>query len=85
MRVFFLFWNFSHLIKTKKQSSLSLSSAEAEYKAIEAITSEFTWFRYLLQDSQVKILNSGKLYCDNQAALYITANPKFNELSWKLK
>ena len=36
--------------KTKKQSTVSRSSAEAEYRSMAAITCEFTWLRYLLQD-----------------------------------
>lgn len=43
------------LWKTKKQSSLSRSSWEGEYRAIAAITCEFTWLRYVLQYLPVNI------------------------------
>ncbi|XP_030479381.2 uncharacterized mitochondrial protein AtMg00810-like [Cannabis sativa] len=39
--------------KTKKQPTISKSSAEAEYRALAATTSELTWLQYLLQDFQI--------------------------------
>ena len=64
--------------KTKKQSTVSRSSAEAEYRAIANATSEAVWLRNLLRSVHVPI-PSAHLYCDNQAALHIAANPVFHE------
>ncbi|KAJ8752991.1 hypothetical protein K2173_008726 [Erythroxylum novogranatense] len=61
--------------KTKKQSTVSRSSAEAEYRSMAATTSELLWLSYLLQDLSVPVT----LFCDNKAAQQIAANPCFHE------
>ncbi|XP_021817980.1 uncharacterized protein LOC110760102 [Prunus avium] len=60
--------------KSKKQVTVARSSAEAEYRSMAA-----TWLRYLLQDLRVDHSEPAKLFCDNQAALYIAANPVYHE------
>lgn len=65
--------------KTKKQPTVSRSSAEAEYRAMTSITCELTWLRYLLQDLQINDLGPAMLHCDNKVALHIAANPVFHE------
>lgn len=65
--------------RSKKQSVVSRSSAEAEYKAMASTSCEFTWLPYLLRDLQVPHLQSIVLHCDNQAALHIAANSVFHK------
>jgi len=65
--------------RTKKQLTVSRSSSEAEYRALAAATSELQWSLYLLQDLQLKTTKLPVLYCDNQSALHIAANPVFHE------
>lgn len=57
--------------KTKKQPTVSRSSAEAEYRAMAVTTCELKWLKSLL--SSLGILHSKlmKLYCDSQSALHI--------------
>ena len=43
-----------------------------------AATCELMWLRFLLNDLQVSI-GPTKLFCDNQAALHIAANPVYHE------
>ena len=40
---------------------------------------ELTWLRYILQDLKVPQKAPTSLFCDNQVALYIAANPVFHE------
>ncbi|XP_026460021.1 uncharacterized protein LOC113360772 [Papaver somniferum] len=65
--------------KSKKQPTISLSSAEAEYRALARVTSELQWLHYLFTDLRVSIPKPIPIYCDNQAAVHISENPVFHE------
>jgi len=65
--------------KTKKQDTVSRSSSKAEYRALASTTFELQWLIYLLSDLQISCSQQPILYCDNQSALHITANPVFHE------
>ena len=64
--------------KSKKQAVVARSSAEAEYRAMALTCCEVTWLVSLLKDLGIKDLQPVDLFCDNQAALYIAANPVFH-------
>lgn len=57
--------------KSKKQSTISRSSSEAEYRAMEATASETTWLVRLLQELGVSKLQPVILNCDNLSAIHI--------------
>ena len=40
---------------------------------------ELSWLRYILQDLKFPQIAPTPLFCDNQAALYIAANPVYHE------
>lgn len=61
--------------RTKKQTSVARSSAEAEYLSM-AVT---TWLKQLLTDLGIPHPESFTLHCDNQSALYIAHDPVFHE------
>ncbi|KAL0408876.1 UNVERIFIED_CONTAM: Retrovirus-related Pol polyprotein from transposon RE2 [Sesamum radiatum] len=65
--------------KTKKQSTVSRSTAEAEYRSMAATVCEIRWISYILTDLGVSLHLPIPLFCDNQAAIYIVENPVFHE------
>jgi hypothetical protein len=66
--------------KTKKQPTVSRSSSEAEYRAMTSATCELQWILYcLLRDLHINCVKLPVLYCDNQSAMHIAANPVFHE------
>jgi hypothetical protein len=65
--------------KSKKQSTVSRSSSEAEYRAMASAASEVTWLVRLLEEMGVSNLKPVTLHCDNQSALYIAKNPVFHD------
>jgi hypothetical protein len=65
--------------KSKKQTVVSRSSSEAEYRALAQATCEGQWILYLLQDLHIPHTAPFIIYCDNQSALHIAANPVFHE------
>ncbi|MFS7910246.1 putative RNA-directed DNA polymerase [Helianthus anomalus] len=65
--------------KSKKQSVVSRSSAEAEYRSMCAALCEIMWLINVLQELQVKVDLPVVLKCDSTAALSIAANPVFHD------
>ena len=65
--------------KTKKQHTVSRSSAEAEYRSMAFTCCELSWLKALLKSLGVSHSLPMRLYYDSQAALYIAANPVFHE------
>ncbi|KAG7533570.1 Transcription factor MADS-box [Arabidopsis thaliana x Arabidopsis arenosa] len=65
--------------KSKKQSVVSRSSTESEYRAMAMATCELLWLTQLLKDLKVNITTSAKLFCDNKSAIHIATNPVFHE------
>ena len=67
------------LWKSKKQSIVSRSSAESEYRAMTQSACEIMRLHQLLAEVSTKTSVLAKLWCDNQAALHIAYNPIFHE------
>ena len=65
--------------KSKKQHTISKSSAEAEYRTMASAAAEVTWAVHLLEELDVRDLKPVTLHCDNQSALHIAKNPVFHE------
>uniref|UniRef100_A0A2N9FTN5 Integrase catalytic domain-containing protein n=1 Tax=Fagus sylvatica TaxID=28930 RepID=A0A2N9FTN5_FAGSY len=63
---------------SKKQVTVSRSSAEAEYRAMASAAAELTWLTYLLRDLGLSSHSSPVLFCDNTSALHMTVNPVFH-------
>lgn len=65
--------------RCKKQATVSLSTVEAEYRAMSSTVKELQWLSYLLEDFHVAVPLPIPLHCDNSAAIHITKNQVFHE------
>ena len=61
-----------------KQPTVSRSSTEAEYKALENGTAEAVWIQSVLKELGVHQPSPPVLWCDNLGATYLSANPVFH-------
>ena len=64
--------------RSKKQTCVALSTAEAEYIALSAATQEALWMRQLLTNLSVNIEKPITIYEDNQSAIAMSKNPQFH-------
>jgi hypothetical protein len=60
---------------SRRQTTVSRSSAEAEYRAVATAVAESCWVRQLLQELHRPIDSATIVYCDNVSAVYLSANP----------
>ncbi|CAL9019344.1 unnamed protein product [Prunus brigantina] len=58
-----------------KQSSVALSTAEAEYVSAAEATAQAMWLRFVLSDFGEEQVSATSLLCDNTSAIAITKNP----------
>ena len=61
--------------RSKKQSVVSRSTAEAEYRAMSLGLCEMLWVRNLLSELNVLRKDPLRIWCDNMSAISITNNP----------
>ena len=61
--------------KSRKQTCVALSTAEAEYVALAGATQEATWMRQLLKDLYHEQMEPTVIREDNQAAIAIAQQP----------
>ena len=60
---------------SKRQPTLSRSSAEAEYRGVANVVSESCWLRNLLLELHFPLSQATLVYCDNVSAIYLSGNP----------
>jgi len=65
--------------KSKKQETVSRSSAEAEFRSMATCAAEITWLIGLYKELGVCVNLHVHMICDSKAAIQITANPIFHE------
>ncbi|GJR57150.1 retrovirus-related pol polyprotein from transposon RE1 [Tanacetum coccineum] len=61
--------------QSKKQTVVSRSSTEAEYRALADCTCEITWLLSLMKDLQIITSTPVPIYCDNQSSIALASNP----------
>ena len=67
--------------KSKKQTSVALSTAEAEYMALSAATQEAMWLRRLLTELKCNTESPTTIHEDNQSAMALAQNSVFHARS----
>ncbi|KAK8943245.1 hypothetical protein KSP39_PZI009083 [Platanthera zijinensis] len=65
--------------KSKKQTTVARSSAEAEYRVMSHTVAEIMWVRQNLCEIGYPVQDLTPLWCDNQGAIQIATNPVFHE------
>ena len=67
--------------KSKKQSTVALSTVEAEYMAASAAAQEVIWWRRFLSGLQLRhaTMSATPLYSDNQGSIALAHNPQNHE------
>eukprot|EP00253_Pinus_taeda_P027908 PITA_27908 len=65
--------------RSRKQLVPADSTTEAEYMAAVEATKEIVWLRKILEDLQVKQVQSTPLMIDNTSAIKLAKNPKFHD------
>nr|XP_051212003.1 uncharacterized mitochondrial protein AtMg00810-like [Lolium perenne] len=61
---------------SKRQPTVSRSSAESEYRAVANTVAECTWLRQLLSEFSYPVDKATVVFCDNVSAVYLSANPR---------
>eukprot|EP00253_Pinus_taeda_P034592 PITA_34592 len=65
--------------RSRKKSVPKDSTTEAEYMAAAEATKEIVWLRKILEDLQVKQVQSTPIMIDNTSAIKSAKNPKFHD------
>jgi hypothetical protein len=65
----------------RKQTSVALSTSEAEYIAASVASREAVWLRKLLAGIFDLELEPTLIHCDNQSCVKLTENPVFHDRS----
>ena len=63
---------------SKKQTTVALSSTEAEYRGAAMAASEIAWLRKLLHSLGCDVLQPVTLFCDNMSSIQLANNPVFH-------
>lgn len=63
---------------SKKQTTVSRSSLEAEYRALATIAAEMHWLRTLFKDLHLPLPYIPTLWCDNASAIALNSYPVFH-------
>ncbi|KAI0485897.1 hypothetical protein KFK09_029448 [Dendrobium nobile] len=62
----------------KKQTTVSRSSTESEYRALAAATADTIWLKKLLADFRIDHPEPVDIFCDNTSTIALANNPVFH-------
>ena len=60
---------------SKRQQTVSRSSAEAEYRGVANALAETCWLRNLLLELHIPMKKATLIFCDNVSSVYLSSNP----------
>lgn len=60
---------------SKRQNTVSRSSAKVEYRVVANAVAEATWLRQLLTELHAPLPKTTLVYCDNISSVYMSSNP----------
>ena len=63
---------------SKKQNTVALSTAEAEYIAATHTAKQVLWHRSLFKELEIDLPRTSTIFSDNQAAVAIAHHPEFH-------
>ena len=63
---------------TRKQPTVALSTMEAEYMAVAAVTHKAIWLRQLISELRIDTVGPTPIHVDNRAAIELTKDSKFH-------
>jgi hypothetical protein len=64
-----------HISLSKRQHTVSRSSAEAEYRGVANVVGEICWLRQLLIELCHPPRRAVVVFCDNVSTMYLVSNP----------
>jgi len=70
---------------SKRQNTVSRSSAEAEYRAVANGVAEASWLRQLLLELHAPLQQATLVYCDNISVVYMSSNPVQHQRTKQIK
>nr|XP_016445668.1 PREDICTED: uncharacterized mitochondrial protein AtMg00810-like [Nicotiana tabacum] len=71
--------------KSKKQDTISLSSAEVEYKALRKVVRELVWLGRLFKELTTPFPKPITVFYDGQSTMHIARNPLFHERTKRIE
>ncbi|KAH9671623.1 retrovirus-related pol polyprotein from transposon RE1 [Citrus sinensis] len=63
---------------SKKQSVVTRSSAESEYRSLAAACAEITWLQSLFSEMNLQCTSTPMIWCDNKSATELAKNPVYH-------
>ncbi|XP_016178263.1 uncharacterized protein LOC107620645 [Arachis ipaensis] len=63
----------------RKQTTISRSSTEAEFRSLVACEAEITWVKNLLSELKIALTTAPSIFCDNLSTILLTANPVLHD------
>ncbi|XP_031263585.1 secreted RxLR effector protein 161-like [Pistacia vera] len=70
---------------SKKQKVVSLSSTEAEYRALSQAATKVIWVQHLFKELGIEVKKTPIIWCDNMSAGTLSSNPVFHARTKHIK